>query len=1011
MQGPLAALTWERQVLRGLCLLVVSLGLFFLLFPLGGAPYGSGGPRGPYGKLWPGFHAVAPGFQQRYCSSSRDTGYRQRNFGAPYGPEGPLGQSRVVRRGWSLGPSASVVGGPPPCDLSERRDGTGIGESRGGPSASFGEEEEFVHHLLIIIFSLHLRMQALLRHQQHQAEVRDAAETSPPLLRLYEKRDRSCVGAADIVTQILILWALKNRFPGDICIAEETADLFASLLPHRDTSDGNPTERRASGAPQPPSIGETAAAAAVRQLLRELRLPETALQKTGASSSPPPASEHTVGSPSVPVAEGGPPGAPVATVPLDNKGSSLSLLREVVWLLSDGAPQDLEALMQEALLKEGPPTAAGTSGGDSQTPGAPTTTDGRGEGGPYMALFLRGLQRLLRRPGAPAAGGAAAASSPAAAAAAAATAVAAARGDTLAERRLRCWIIDPIDGTTAFFGGERGHCFSTAIALLVGPQEQQQQQQQQEEKQQQQQQQREETARVVLASICCPSYDLWGSGSSNNSLLHFCSAAVPRESPYSSPAFPGDPCKRAAAAAAAAAGAKPPSPLGALKERAGMQEAGQGAPMEGEGGAPYGQGPLIWSERLRGCVLTKAEGLPARISVRDTCNGALLHLIQQQQQQQVSLSQPVGSSPPTDWPSSKRPHHLRKESPTASTPAAAETGVSSVPFRWTVSTPNYQQILPLLQQQFASPVDRRGPLSLQGPHPKGSQTGGPHEEAPQPPADSLRMGPLLPSAANRDFQGVNAAIKEGGAPQRVPQGAPPSGQEFIALRCGHIVKYLAVAIGQADAFLLFPTPHLEGPPRGPPMGAPKTERTCLPAEEQPQQQTSTSRGHLDAPNTFGGAPREEGPPEGSPKPPLLMVWDHAAGAAMVEMLGGVVVDSGNHRVQSYCYVPPPSLSEVSQLPSAVPSKQHASSPTHARGAPESAGGPKESFLTNRGAAPPRKEAPSPPPVSFALKGEALIAARSPEAAARALAAVEALRGPPCPLGSNGGPYEQHGLAL
>lgn len=425
--------------------------------------------------------------------------------------------------------------------------------------------------------------------------------------------------------------------------------------------------------------------------------------------------------------------------------------------------------------------------------------------------------------------------------------------------------------------------------------------------------------------------------------------------------------------------------------------------------------PLLCAEHLRGCVLTTVEGLPARLTVRDVLTGALLHLMQQQQQQQGALFLPM-----TDWPLCGNPCHRGNgfssaaagEAPPGSAAAgdaaAGAASMPSSPFRWTVSAPNYQQTHPLLEQHLSEPFTAADKPSLRSPNRgflRPSSTWGPLEGPQRPPED----GGLLPTRG--DSPGGPSSNSRKKPLQRGPHSGPtpvgaPRGQQFLSLRCGHVVKYLAVALGHADAFLLLPASRAEGSSNS--GGA---QASCLSSYQQQQKELQQQQEKAEGAHCLektegerGGPSRVEGPlqREGtavSPHRPLLMVWDHAAGAAVVEMLGGLVLDSNKGRVQGYCYLSPVSADVASPVAVGLPKPMQQQQQQEHRGPPlapqQSAGaaqhktkGPHNGELGASAGSP--FELYKGPPTAFVLRGGALVAARSAEAAARIFAALKAL---------------------
>lgn len=1033
MQRPYATLAGLKQLVGGPRALLTCVFLLLIL-PLEVTPFRYASPR-------------VIGTGESSMSSQGFLGAKRRRHAAATAGEYWTGPGRALRqieplrtRGVgalhstslpiTVSPSGVPLGGSG--NVAEEGDGQNSRES--GPPSPCAEEEPFLHALLTQVLGLHLRMQGLLRSQQQQQRQQlqeqgpgvDGAPVAPSL-HLYKKKDGSCVAAADIVTQVVILGVLSSRFPGDIFIAEETADLFSSLLPRRGPyHDGIAGVVEAQSEGGGPRLREAAVRAA-QQLFRELEIPEKSLLHTVEEPLlAGPSAAHTT--------DVGPRGVPIATKVLDAKESPLHLLREVVWLLSEGAPQHLISLLENGLRERSEAAAkASTTAAAAGTAGAwenrrhEDTADTNGcEGllGPFTVLFLRGLHRLLRRPEMYVAREAGDASP---SARASSQVPVGAIGGTTSSQGLRCWLVDPIDGTRGFFGEESGFCFSTAVALLVRREQLQQQRHQQHEPSaqgtqdtprrsehhntEQEQQQQRQQPEIVLASICCPSYDLWHCSGSNG-LLPFCTPHAsrgPLHRPAKGNTGPAELSDAGLGAADATAGAvaeyqSPGDSLSTVERvpaKLALGTDGCGDPSKKVSQA------VLCSEHLRGCVLTKAEGLPARLTVRDVRNGALLHLSQLKQQQQ----QPEGGAfhlvrddNITKWPWCNDPRHAREVPPSSvkdsrsvgGARAAASASAYTIPFRWTVSAPNYQQTHSLLQQHLSALsepsggpsarsflrqdqqtlADSPGPLQVRStlPHSKGSRR--PIGLAPKLGSPNLNLTPQTEASTL-------------GTPREGPLWKIAfSGQQFLALRFGHIVKYLAVALGHADAFLLLPTHHASDALSGAPSDVGKQssspcnthraslEQAAFQALTKAEAGTTSDKGYLEQTMAHGDGT--------APARPLLMVWDHAAGAAIVEMLGGVVLDSRWRRVQSYCYRPSDSAS--TDTPSAA-SPAELQAPVHATGTRHLEAPPSSTFKAPSLAS----SQPSPPPVAFALRGEALVAARNAEAAARAFGALSALK--------------------
>ncbi|CDJ37720.1 hypothetical protein, conserved [Eimeria tenella] len=1032
MQRPYAARAGLKQLLGGPRALLTCV-FFLLILPLEVTPFRYASPRvigtGESSKSSLGFlgaerrrHAAATAGEY-WTRPERASGQieprRTRSVGAFHSTSLPI----------TVSPSAVRLRGSG--NVAEEGDVQNSRES--GPPSPCAEEEPFLHALLTQVLGLHLRMQDLLQSQQQQQrqqlqEQGPVAGGSPvaPSLHLYKKKDGSCVAAADIVAQVVILGVLSNRFPGDIFIAEETADLFSSLLPRR-----GPYRDDFAGVVEAQSEEgdrrfREAAAGAAQQLFRELGIAEKPLSHTvDEALLAGPSAAHT--------SDVGPRGVPIETKVLDAKESPFHLLREVVWLLSEGAPQHLISLLENGLRERSEAAAnasttaaaAGIAGpGVNRRHEDTTDTNGcEGLPGPFTVLFLRGLHRLLRRPEAYVAREAGDASP---SARASSQVLPAAIGGTTSSQGLRCWLVDPIDGTRGFFAEQSGFCFSTAVALLVRREQLQQQQHQQHEPSaqgtqgtprrsekhntEQEQQQQLQQPEVVLASICCPSYDLWNCSGSNG-LLPFCTPHAsrgPLHRPGKGNTGPAELSDAGLGAADATAGAlaeyqSPGDSLSTVERvppKLSLGTDGCGDPSKKVSQA------VLCSEHLRGCVLTKAEGLPARLTVRDVRNGAFLHLSQlkqQQQQPEAGAFHLVRDDNITEWPWCKDPRHAREVPPssvkdsrsTGGTPAAAASAYTN-PFRWTASTPNYRQTHPLLQQHLSALSEPSGgpsagsflrqdqPTSADTPGPLQVRSTSPHSKGSRSP---IGLTPKLGSP-NLNLAPQTEATTLGTSREGPLWNTPFSGQQFLALRFGHIVKYLAVALGHADAFLLLPTHHASDALNSAPSGVGKqssspcnTHRASLEQAEfqaltKAEAESTSVKGSLEQTMAHGD--------ETAPARPLLMVWDHAAGAAIVEMLGGVVLDSGWRRVQSYCYLP--SDSAPTDVPSAA-SPVELQAPVHATGTLHLEAPPSSTFKAPSLAS----SQSSPPPVAFTLRGEALVAARSAEAAARALGALSALK--------------------
>ncbi|OEH80196.1 hypothetical protein cyc_07613 [Cyclospora cayetanensis] len=963
--------------------------IFFVLvfLPLGGNPYRCKGPKAIGSDVGSGVSAEFYGLgRKRYTSPL-----------SGWPPSRPGGIARVAdgHCASSLHASVDTTTKPshPAAEGGLSGESTRKAHTQPRPPAKFVAEEHFLHELLTRIFTLHLRMQDLLQYQQQQSvQLRsEDSAVSLPTLHLYEKKDGSCVAAADIVAQVFILASLRARFPDDVCIAEETADLFSPLLPEGAFLRGPAASKRGPGQ-QLVSDVQTAVQTAAEQLFKELRLPEKLLTENGASPASINRNAFTDRGHYASAATLEASGPPVSTVLLATRGAPWHLLREVVWLLAKGSPQHLLALLREG-FQEGLAPEAVERAACLRRAAAATTMEGREhlkvssavsdaeepQGGWATALLLRGLQRLLCRPGAFLSEQAAIAS-PETGTAASVTSRAPAAGETQGPRGLRCWLIDPIDGTRAFFEEQKHHCFSTAVALLVS---------------REQGHTAGELPKVVLASICCPSYDLWNSCRGSN-MLPLCSPGTSK-----SPA-PADKSGTPTDSAADAAPSDPESGIRTLLR--GHSNAREGA-IAGVGAENNEERPLLCAERLRGCVLTKAEDLPARLTVRDIRSGALLQLVQQQeeeevqgQQQQAAPLQPVAGSTTGDWPWCINHGHRGARLPAAATgaatpekPSQSAANASSVPFRWTVSTPNYERMHSLLQEHLSSPLGGPAPSWTVPPeeHPLEDFGSGRLYAMPYVPYSKIPPeGLATPTKGDSSSSRVPNNLSDRRLARDAPSGRASKGQQFLALRCGHIVKYLAVALGHADAFLLLPTRYQRKLPVGPAAG-------CLSAHTahlvQPQARAHDSFDGLSPAHPSPQGEEATGRKDGASVAcgrPLLMVWDHAAGAAIVEMLGGVVLDSAWQRVQSYCYLPPKSPSDVaSRSPEASAQGWQATTAARAAGSPQS-GALLTSFLRTN---PLPLQETALPPVAFALRGEALVAARNPQAAARAFAALGALK--------------------